>query len=82
MHKHVVIKHENPYLVCGHCFNYIDGYIAHYGQVPRCVHQGLNSPCRHTSGYVSLCRTWSPVDGCQCMKTYGNVPHPPKKEKK
>lgn len=50
-----VMRFANPYLVCTHC------------RRPTIWRsRGNNLPCGHGADYVSLCPTWSPVDGCSC----------------
>lgn len=54
----------NPYLVCDSCKKNV-------------THRenSRNQPCGHGAGFTSVCPSWSPVDGCQCMEHLGSVEH-------
>lgn len=49
----------DPYKVCLKCGQWIDG--AEDGPGPLIL-----IPCGHQSDYLSVCPSWSPVDGCRC----------------
>lgn len=54
----------NPYLVCAQC------------RVRVTSRPGMcNVPCGHAASYESLCPSWSPVGGCQCLEMFGSVIH-------
>lgn len=62
---HVVVPFANPHLVCGECREPIDAF--HDMDACGCRDStSWNRPCRHVGGALSLCPSWSPVDGCTC----------------
>jgi hypothetical protein len=54
----------NPYLACDHC----GARVTHSLGV-------TNQPCGHHVGFESVCPSWGPVDGCQCVEHLGTRPH-------
>lgn len=62
--KHVFIGLKNPFLVCVTCGNKVP--YRHNYEYCGCDNGNFNYPCEHTTGVLTLCRTWSAVDGCQC----------------
>lgn len=63
----------NPFLRCEDCGERVERF-SHLGsgQGP-----AQNEPCGHASGYTSVCPSWGPVDGCQCVEHLGHVDHEP-----
>lgn len=61
----------NPFLVCDYC-NQRVSEITNTGE-----NEGpaINLPCGHRTGATSKCPSWSPIDGCNCKKHLGYVPH-------
>jgi hypothetical protein len=72
---HNVIKLANPFLACGTCGKCVE---ARHDDRCGCDDEGplLLFPCCHRGEYRDLCPSWSPVDGCTCLKVLGHVPHP------
>lgn len=64
------VDFADPFLVCGRCGRPVTGWLPGAGRT------GLLLPCEHDAGIVSTCPSWGPVDGCQCRKFLGYVPHP------
>lgn len=62
---HVYVSFANPYLVCEHCRQSVIRW--HNNDRCGCDAAFWNDPCRHTAGVVSVCPSWSPVDGCTCL---------------
>lgn len=58
--------YANPFLTCSSCMTRAVGKL-----------QGskTNWPCGHDAEVVSICPTWSPVDGCMCEEIEGKVVH-------
>jgi hypothetical protein len=52
--------YANRYFTCDECGRWITGH----GYVS--ITRWANVPCGHQADSHSACRTWSPVDGCQC----------------
>lgn len=73
-HTHVVSEFANPYLRCLKCHSKVKSFVAFDGQVPECDHKGMLFPCHH-DGIYSLCPSWSPVDGCNCIEHLGHRYH-------
>lgn len=59
--------YANPYLTCPACGDRVVGR--------HDDNSGRNWPCGDDAGVVSLCPTWSPVDGCMCLETLGRKEH-------
>lgn len=80
--NHTYVNFANPFLVCDTCRQPAIGY--HSPSVCHCHTRGWsnwwNVPCEHNDGVHSVCPTWGPVDGCQCLNRLGYVPHPPASE--
>jgi len=75
-HVHVLTVFADPFLKCDKCGAPIEAFVSFEGQVPDCEHKGQNDPCGHL-GVTSICPSWGPVDGCQCLEYLGHVPHGP-----
>lgn len=58
----------DPYKTCRDCGGWVTGVLDRPGPF-------VVLPCRHQSGYVNVCPSWSPVDGCRCLETLGSVRH-------
>ena len=54
----------NPFLACEVC-----------GKRVRTRPALWNEPCGHAAPMNSVCPSWSPVDGCQCLEHLGKVEH-------
>jgi hypothetical protein len=80
-HTHTVTEFADPYLRCNTCGNHVTGYIT-INEEKRCDHEGNLVPCGHPAGISSDCPSWSPVDGCHCLKHLGKVDHGPPRETK
>lgn len=50
----------NKFLVCAHCGGAVYREVLGEDDVYRLL------PCGHAAEAVSLCPSWSPVDGCLC----------------
>lgn len=58
------IQFANPFLVCVRCGAQVIGV------------SGLrNLPCGHRGDYQNRCLSWSPVDGCSCVESFGWAVH-------
>ena len=73
-YTYTTILYADPYLVCDECGDRAAGYMI--GPVPDAELDHANWPCEHKAGITSLCPSWSPVDGCQCVEHLGAVDHP------
>lgn len=64
---HVYVGFANPYLVCSEC----GGKVPYWHNPERCGSECnetyFNHPCGHKAEAVSVCYSWSPVDGCRCI---------------
>lgn len=58
----------DPYKVCVECNGWVDGVL----DAPTLI----LLPCHHQADYLSVCPSWGPVDGCQCVEHLGRRPHP------
>jgi hypothetical protein len=72
---HVYTTFANPHLVCDLCRQPVPRW--HNNTTCGCVDEFWNDPCGHTAGVTSVCPSWSPVDGCQCLQHLGKVNHQP-----
>lgn len=62
---HVAVEFANPWLRCTRCGQPATGF--HDPQQCGCDLTGFHlEPCEHKAGALSVCPSWSPVDGCQC----------------
>lgn len=59
--------YANPYLRCPTCGDRVVGRLDN--------NSGRNWPCGDDAGVLSICPTWSPVDGCLCLETLGSKTH-------
>lgn len=78
---HVFVTFANPYLRCDACGQYVDAW--HDPQ--KCgdpESKFWSVPCEHAAGVTSECPSWSPVDGCNCLKHLGYEPHLLRAEKR
>lgn len=66
---HEAIKFADPFKVCNQCGGWITGILS--------IPDGpdLTTPCEHEGGYIDICPSWSPVDGCLCVEHLGRVEH-------
>ena len=67
---YTVIEFADPFKMCERC----DGWVTGVAVFPDEFRASENLPCRH-AGYRSVCPSWSPVDGCQCVEHLGHVAH-------
>jgi hypothetical protein len=70
---HVYVTFANPYLACTVCRQSVRRW--HNNDKCGCDATFWNAPCGHTAEAVSVCPSWSPVDGCQCREVLGSVSH-------
>lgn len=73
---HTFTTLANPFLVCRYCRRGVAAY--HDGERCGCNSEGpgANAPCGHAAGTESVCPSWSPVNGCRCGSTFGEIDHP------
>lgn len=57
--------YANPFNSCEQCGARTTGTDDH----------SRNQPCGHTGGFRSVCPSWSPVDGCNCLTFLGAIDH-------
>ena len=62
---HEYIGFANPFLVCDNCKEKVPYW--HNDDRCGCDNGTFNYPCEHKTGVTSLCYSWGPVDGCQCI---------------
>lgn len=60
--------YADPYLACDQCRQRTVGY-------DRDAPGLRNEPCGHAAGMTSVCPSWSPVDGCNCIEQLGRRDH-------
>ncbi|MGW7630502.1 hypothetical protein ACWGKO_16425 [Streptomyces griseoincarnatus] len=72
---HVYVTFANPYLVCNLCRQPAPRW--HNNDKCGCTASCWLDPCGHTAEAVSVCPSWSPVDGCTCREVLGSVDHGP-----
>lgn len=72
---HTTITFANPHLVCGLCRKPVRRW--HDSAACGCAEECWNEPCDHSAEVVSICPSWSPVDGCTCLAMLGSVDHAP-----
>lgn len=70
---HTTVRFANPYLVCGQCGHPTPSW--HDPSACGCTGAIANQPCGHAAGVLSLCLSWSPVDGCRCLQQLGSIRH-------
>lgn len=71
---HVHVTFADPYLQCDQCKAWVDAW--HNAEVCGCFNgEWPNLPCGHQAGATSACPSWGPVDGCDCQRVLGHVPH-------
>ncbi|MGK5737261.1 hypothetical protein [Micromonospora sp. URMC 103] len=68
---HVSITFANPYLVCDLCAQGVTAW--HDPAKCGCDGDTYNLPCGHRASTLSICPSWSPVDGCQCLQPHSLV---------
>lgn len=61
-----MIEFADPFKRCRRCGEWVDAYDPACGEV---------LPCGHARGYLDVCPSWGPVDGCGCEQM-GLPPHP------
>lgn len=66
------ISFADQYKVCRQCGRWVDGVLCTDDPV------WSNLPCEHHADYDSVCPSWGPVDGCECVRVLGYRPHPPR----
>lgn len=67
---HVFVDLSDPYLTCDHCRAWVPRW--HDPQRCGCGELGWqNQPCGHQAGATTVCPSWGPVDGCQCIVHLG-----------
>lgn len=62
----------NPYMKCGACKAFVDGY----DEMDNAM-----VPCGHIVNASSVCPSWGPVDGCSCLEHLGVINHEMRPEK-
>lgn len=71
---HVFIEFANPFLACDNCHRLVRAW--HNDDQCGCDGTSWNEPCGcERTGVTSVCPSWGPVDGCQCLRIFGNVLH-------
>lgn len=70
---HVYIEFADPYLVCDLCHQPVPRW--HDDDRCGCRDGFWNEPCGHQAGVTSVCPSWGPVDGCTCVRVFGEVLH-------
>jgi hypothetical protein len=70
---HVYVEFANPFLACAQCNQFVTRW--HNNDACGCTSSCWLAPCGHTAEAVSVCPSWSPVDGCQCREHLGSVDH-------
>jgi hypothetical protein len=58
------IYFADPYKQCIKCERWIIGVLDKPGPL-------VVIPCEHESDYRDVCPSWSPVDGCECIRIFG-----------
>lgn len=74
-HTHVIVQFANPFMICVKCKQRVQGFVSGAYRDESCEHDFENYPCGHLSGIHSVCPSWGPVDGCQCLEQLGEVNH-------
>lgn len=77
-HTHVIVPFANPFMICNQCKRRVEGFVSSVYRDDLCEHDFDNYPCGHAAGIQSLCPSWSPVSGCQCLEHIGTVNHAPR----
>jgi hypothetical protein len=72
---HVFVSFANPFLVCNLCSKPVLRW--HNNDKCGCAAECWIDPCSHNAEAVSVCPSWSPVDGCTCQEVLSSVDHPP-----
>jgi hypothetical protein len=72
---HTYVTFADPYLRCDQCGQPVPKW--HNADLCGCDSGWWNEPCGHEGGVSSICPSWSPVDGCRCLKQLGAVEHFP-----
>lgn len=72
---HVYVSFANPYLICDLCRQPVPRW--HNHDKCGCDAGFWVDPCAHKAEAVSVCPSWSPVDGCRCQEALGSVDHGP-----
>jgi len=76
---HRWVKFANPYLRCKYCGQPTPAWHddQQCGPVPgtQCDAAWYLAPCGHKADAASMCPTWSPVGGCQCLALLGKQDH-------
>ena len=71
---HVYITFADPYLTCDRCHAWVESW--HDDTRCGCDSTFWNAPCGcERAGVTTVCPSWGPVDGCQCMEHLGRVEH-------
>lgn len=73
-YTYTTILFANPYLRCDACGQPALGYLI--GPCDEAPLDEATWPCECQGGVTSDCPSWSPVDGCQCVKRLGHRDHP------
>lgn len=66
--SHTLIGFANPFLICSKCRIPIKYW--HDPDRCECTKKMYNAPCGHDVEVISMCPTWSPVDGCSCTEPH------------
>ncbi|MFM9703636.1 hypothetical protein [Streptomyces galilaeus] len=72
---HTYITFANPHLVCEQCRQPATRW--HDRHKCGCDTRSWIDPCGHNAEAVSVCPSWSPLDGCLCQEFLGRVDHAP-----
>lgn len=72
---HVYVGFANPFLTCDDCGQPVHSWHDNQECGLGCGLPAINRPCNHAAGVTSVCPSWGPVDGCQCLEHLGHVPH-------
>ncbi|MDH6226234.1 hypothetical protein [Streptomyces sp. MJP52] len=75
---HTFIEFANPFLVCDLCRQPVPRW--HNNDACGCDTTSWNDPCGHPAEAISVCPSWSPLDGCLCLEFLGTVDHAPAEE--
>lgn len=72
---HTTITFANPHLICDLCGKPVPAW--HDNDKCSCDGESWLEPCGHNAEAVSVCPSWSPVDGCTCLAILSGVDHAP-----
>lgn len=61
--------YANPFNICAQCRRRVS-----WGDTDT-EGRFRNEPCGHAADFKSVCPSWGPVDGCQCVEILGSRDH-------